>query len=85
MAILAIVVVVAIVASLLVPFVLVFDFAAIAFPVAVVIHLVFVAWRHPGRATLCRARVVAFMPLVVVAHWIPITGDPTVFGARTGR
>src|SRR5579862_3185214 len=62
--------------SVVVRVVIVLNTAAITFPVACIVFLAIVVWTNPASPFVGRSSPVAFMPLIVISHWIPITLHP---------
>jgi hypothetical protein len=56
--------------------VIVLNTAAMTFPVAGIVSLAIVVWANPASPFVGRSRPVAFVPLVVISHRIPITLHP---------
>ena len=65
--------------------VIVLNTAAISFPVTRVIPFAVVTRANPASALVGRPSPIAFMPLVMVSHGIPIGLDPHIFRAGTDR
>ena len=73
-------VITAMIASMVVvPFVLVFETAVRAFPVAVIKPTTVMAWADPAGAFIRRTAPVAFVPAIMAAHRIPVAADPNEF------
>src|SRR5258708_6412585 len=66
-----------------IPLVVVVDSAALACPVAFVKTLSVVAGGHPTRTRIGRPGPVSIVPLVAIAHRIPVAGDPKELRARS--
>jgi hypothetical protein len=71
--------------AVLVPAVIVLDLAALTFPIAVVVSVSIVAWRHPTCRWISRATPISFMPRVTAIHWIPIAVHPDIIRTRGYR
>ena len=56
--------------------VIVLNTAAITFPVACIVSLAIVVWANPASPFVGRSSPVAFVPLVMISHRIPITLHP---------
>lgn len=65
----------------LIPVVIVFNTAAISFPIPCVISFSVVPRCNPVSSLVGRSSPIALMPLVMVSHWIPITLHPQKFRA----
>jgi hypothetical protein len=56
--------------------VIVFNTAVVSIPVACIITLAVVAWRNPVRSLVWRSSPIAFVPFVMISHWIPVAFQP---------
>src|ERR1051325_10743784 len=78
-------IVIAIVVLVAIPAVVMANLAVFSIPVAFIIPLSIMTGFHPMRARVCRTSPVSVVPLIMVAHRVPITGDPGIAGAGTAR
>ena len=62
----------------LIRMVIVFNAAAVSFPIPRIISFAVVAWCNPVSSLIRRSSPIAFMPLVMIPHGIPITLHPHV-------
>jgi len=69
-------------AMVLIPVVIVFNTAALSFPIPGIIPFSVVSWRNPTSPFVGRLSPIAFMPLVVISHGIPISLNPNVIRRR---
>ena len=67
---------------ILVPTMVVGETAAVTFPVTVEEAFAVVMRRYPHRPCIRRTSPITFMPAVVSAYWIPISGDPDKLRTR---
>jgi hypothetical protein len=78
--IVVVVLVVFVVAPVMIPVVvrvvIVLNTAAITFPVTGIVSLAIVVWANPASPFVGRSSPVAFMPLIMISHRIPITLHP---------
>lgn len=68
-----------------IPMMVMFEAAAVAVPVAVVIAAAFMARANPARASIGRQRPIAGMPAIVMSVRVPIAINPEVIRPRTHR
>jgi hypothetical protein len=78
-------IVIPIVVAVAVPAVVVAKLAVFSIPISFIILLSVITGFHPARARVCRAGPVTVVPLIVIAHRVPITGDPGIAGTGTAR
>jgi hypothetical protein len=76
-------IVVPVVVPVAVPTMVVAELAVIAFPIAFEVALSVMMRLHPTRAGVRRTGPVSVVPLIVVAHWIPVAPYPGITFAGT--
>jgi hypothetical protein len=78
-------IIVSVVVTTAVPAMVVAELAAIAIPVAFIEALAIVTRRHPVYARVSWTGPVSLVPLIVVAHRVPVARYPGIAGAGTSR
>src|SRR5215469_1577159 len=69
--------------SIVIRMVIVLNTAVLSGPVARIITVAVVVWRNPASTLVRRSSPVAFVPFVMMSHWIPVAIHPHAYRVRS--